>query len=625
MKERSGQGQAWKDFLPGEHKQKLDDSIVAFPIIPSPPASGSGGTTEDPKPLPKASGPNAQVDAIVPSRRVIRTGEIEFEIESFDAAQASVIKIIGGIKGGFIATVNSDKLANGKVKGSIVVRIPPEALDNFVLDLRRELGKGGELKGLRVGSQDVTKQYTDLESRLRAARTMQDRLLQMIKEGKGEIKQLLEAEKELGVWRTKIEEMEGERRYYDNQVALSTLTITLAEKEIKAAAGLTENEQVKTGIEVEDVEKAQQQLLAAVAEAKGRVTKSEMKQVGAGQFNATVNFEVAPEQSGILRDRLKQLGLTARLEIERVQQAEGGTPQKDAKIKRGETQFFVQLYNAFQMAPREQTTLTVASTDVATAYRTLREAVVRAKGRVLKANLDEHERRNVTGELEFDVRRADEPAVLTALAAAGEVTSRVVGRASEDESSTDTKVRFRTTFVSAEHLPPRERTTLTIEVADVEQSAATFAAQVSEAKGRVVKSDVSHERSGRVSAQLTYDVPLAAAGSLAERFKSAGVVRVQQTARDAQAPDGKFALARLDVQLSNTDLIVPRDDGVWPQVKKGLSWSANVLLLSVSWLIVGLCVVLPWALVGFGAYRVVRRLSRQPAAPSSSPQASGVA
>src|SRR5262249_39852809 len=146
---------------------------------------------------------------------------------------------------------------------------------------------------------------------------------------------------------------------------------------------------------------------------------------------------------------------------------------------------------------------------------------------------------------------------------------------------------------------------------------ATFAAQVTEAKGRVFKSDVSHERNGRVSAQLIYYVPLAAGGSLAERFKAAGVVRMQQTARDAEAPDGKYALARLEVTLSNAELIVPRDDGVMPQVKKGLSWSANMLLLSVSWLIVGLCVVLPWGLAGYGAYRLVRRLSRPSAAPAT--------
>ena len=92
------------------------------------------------------------------------------------------------------------------------------------------MAKSGELKNQRIISMDVTKQYTDIESRLRAARTMEERLIQIIKIGKGEIKDLVAAERELGVWRTKIEEMEGEIRYYGNQVSLSTLTIQARRK-----------------------------------------------------------------------------------------------------------------------------------------------------------------------------------------------------------------------------------------------------------------------------------------------------------------------------------------------------------------------------------------------------------
>ena len=154
---------------------------------------------------------------------------MEFEVVSFDASLETITKLITSIKGAFVATVNSEKLPNGKVKGSITVRTPPEALDELVLTLRRELGKTGELKGVKISSQDITKMYSDLESRLRASRTMETRLLQIIKEGKGEIKQLLEAERELGVWRTKIEELEGEIRYYANLASLSTLTISLVE------------------------------------------------------------------------------------------------------------------------------------------------------------------------------------------------------------------------------------------------------------------------------------------------------------------------------------------------------------------------------------------------------------
>src|SRR5262249_5628881 len=247
------------------------------------------------------------------------------------------------------------------VRGTIVVRVPPERLDGLVLDLRKELGKAGELKSQRIGSQDITKQYTDLESRLKAARTMEARLLEIIKSGKGEIKDLLAAEKELGVWRTRIEEFEGEKRYYDNLVSLSTLTITLSEKELRAPAVITEIERVNMGVEVEDVDKAQRAVVAAVTEAKGRITKSELKQHAAGQFSAVIPFEVGPEMSGPLRDRLRQLGTVTRLEIDRVQQPQDGSvPLHDTKSRRAETQFFLSLYNIVNVAPRETVHLNLA-------------------------------------------------------------------------------------------------------------------------------------------------------------------------------------------------------------------------------------------------------------------------
>jgi hypothetical protein len=551
-----------------------------------------------------------------PARRVvIRSGDIEFEVDSFDSAVATVTKLVTAINGGFVATVNSEKLPNGKVKGSVTVRVPPEHLDGLVLDLRKELGKVGELKGQKIGSQDVTKQYTDLESRLKAARTMEQRLLQVIKEGKGEIKALLEAERELGVWRTKIEEIEGELRYFSNLAALSTLTVTIAEKEIRAAAGITESERVQAGVEVEDVDKAYQQALAAVIEAKGRVTKSELKQLAAGQFNATLHFEVSPEAAGPMRDRLRQLGRVARLEIDRVQQAEGGTVPKDAKVKRGDTVFLVQLYNLANIAPRETAVIHVAATDVSAAYAALRDAVGKAAGRVITAQLNETDRQNVSAQVDFEVRRTHEAEVRAALDAAGEVVSRQVGRAPESDSVTDTKVLYRATLLSAARLRPREVTTLAVEVEDVNAAVAVFGAQVAEAKGRQVDSQSAHESNGRVTSRVVYEVPLAAAGGLVEKFKTAGVVRVYQSARDPQVPDTRFATARVEVTVSNADRIVGQ--GVWPQVRRGLSYSASVLLTSLTWVVFGLCVVLPWAIVGYGGYRVVRRVVRGPAAPAA--------
>jgi hypothetical protein len=597
----------WKGGEKGEQlvRQAPPRQVKAYPAqqvtIPAP---------ADAAPAPEPASPR---------KIVIRSGEMEFEIESFDAAVATVTKLVIGTSGGYVDTVNSEKLPNGRVKGSIALRVPPDRLDSLVLDLRKELGKGGELKGQRIGSQDITKQYTDLESRLRAARTMEGRLLQMIKDGKGEIKQLLEAEKELGTWRTKIEECEGELRYFGNLVALSTLKIALEEKGIGAAAAITECERVQTGIEVDDVDKALQNAVTAVAEANGRVTKSELKQLAAGQFNATLHCEVSPTAAGPFRDRLSQQGRVARLEIDRVQTSEGGQAARNAKVTRGDTQFLVQFYNLANVAPRETRTLLIAVPDVAAGYQSLREAIAKTRGRVLTSRLDEQDRQNVTAQLDFEVPRADEAALSAALASAGEMVARNAARATDGENLTDAKVLFRTALVSAGRLRPRETTTLAVEVPDVDAAIAVLKAQVGEASGRSVDAQAAHERGGRVTARLIYDMPLSAASALVEKVKAAGIVRVQQSAQDQQAPDGKLATARLDVTLSNTDLIVAKDDGLWPQVRRGLSLSAVVLLTSVTWVVFGLCVVLPWALVGYGGYRVFRWLVPKGAGATPAP------
>ncbi len=190
--------------------------------------------------------------------KIIRTGEMEFEVDSFDNAIKSIDKLIDNVKGGFKLTGEGRKQPNGKMRGNVVVRMPPQHLDKFVEDVRAILEKTGELKMQRIGSQDVTKQFTDTESELKAARAVEKRLLAIIENKKGEVKDLVAAEKELGTWRTKIEKMEGEIRYYANQVALSTLTINLVEKEIAAAAALVVNGTVKMRIEVDNVSKARE-------------------------------------------------------------------------------------------------------------------------------------------------------------------------------------------------------------------------------------------------------------------------------------------------------------------------------------------------------------------------------
>jgi hypothetical protein len=546
-----GQTDRNKDLsLPTHGFDDIDGSIVAQK---TPVKSGEQKANQGTEPAPPAPPPS-------PRRIIIRTGELEFEIESFDNSVAAILKLVNAAKGAFVSTINSDKLPNGKVRGTLEVRIPPELLDNFVLDLRKELTKSGELKNQVIRSQEITKQYVDLESKLRAARAMEERLLAIIKDGKGQIKDLLAAEKELGEWRTKIEGFEGELRYYANQAAYSTLTIKLYEKNIRTAASVTESERVQAGLEVEDVEKAHQAALKAIYDAKGRVTRSELKQHAAGQFNAILHFEVPYDAAGPLRDRLRQLGTMVRLQVDRVQHTEDGGPApKDGKIERGPTLFLVSIYNLANVAPRETVILRLAAADVPAVFSKLRGVIAVAKGHVLNAQLDEKDRKNITAQVDFDVSRQGEGEVLAALVAAGETLTRQVNRVPENDNVTDAKVLYRVSLVDADSIQPRETVVVRIAAADVPAAYQKLRDAVAKAKSRVFTAQLNEQDRRNITAQLDFSLRRGDEVVLQTTLKGVGETLSRQTTRQPESPNLTDAKMLFQVTLFDVDNVQPRE------------------------------------------------------------------
>jgi hypothetical protein len=161
-------------------------------------------------------------------------------------------------------------------------------------------------------------------------------------------------------------------------------------------------------------------------------------------------------------------------------------------------------------------------------------------------------------------------------------------------------------------MAPRDVHVLAIEVHDVDVTADAITKRVHESDGRTVDANVSRERDGRVTGKLVFEVPLRAADDLLTRIKATGTVRVQRSSRNPQIPDSPLAVARLEITLSNQELIVPSDDGLWPQMRKGLSNSLVAIFWSLSWVTFGVLFLLPWGLIVYAVYRIVLRMRRSP-------------
>ncbi len=259
------------------------------------------------------------------NRKIIRSGTLELEVDSFEKSSHAVDAVLKDT-GGYVASSTTQKLPNGKVRGEITVRVPAERFDEALARLR-ELG---DVKNQSLGAQDVTKQYVDLESQLRNKRTLEERLLELLKKSKGNVKELLEVEKELGTVRAAIEQIEGEFKYLSHRIALSTLTLRLAEKEIGQPFEylLTQSAQVR--LAAHDVPTAYERAQEVVRQAGGVITNRNLQLLPNHAASAVLQARLDMDRFPQAVEDLKKLGEAAEASVTQEQQSIGGDPDKAA-------------------------------------------------------------------------------------------------------------------------------------------------------------------------------------------------------------------------------------------------------------------------------------------------------
>src|SRR5436190_7242896 len=238
----------------------------------------------------------------VANRKLIRNATVELEIVSFDDA-VQKITAFAKEERGYVATTSSEKQANGKLRGEVIVKVLPENLDRFLQKIRGV----GELKNQTLGTEDVTKAYFDTDVRLKNARVMEQRLIDMLKTKTGKVSDLLQVEKELGRVREEIEKMQGELKYWDSQVQFATVTISLAEKDMEEPAAFLLKERAQLALYAPDVEKIYNDI-KALASPKVQFTNAQLNRDYSGRVSAQMSMLIAPEESDAVIGRVKGFG-----------------------------------------------------------------------------------------------------------------------------------------------------------------------------------------------------------------------------------------------------------------------------------------------------------------------------
>jgi hypothetical protein len=174
----------------------------------------------------KSSSKDEKAEAAIPAKapeKIIRNASTRFKVNSI-AQVTDSIKIIAAKYGAYVSNENLNN-GNGNLENQIVIRVPQLNFDKLLQDV---MSKADYVDYKNVTADDVTAEFTDVQTRLRTKRAVLERYYELMNRA-GKITDVLEVEDKIRVLQEEIESMEGRLKLMSDRSAYSTITVTLYE------------------------------------------------------------------------------------------------------------------------------------------------------------------------------------------------------------------------------------------------------------------------------------------------------------------------------------------------------------------------------------------------------------
>ncbi len=374
----------------------------------------------------------------VVNRKLIRNATVELEIASFDNA-VQKITAFANEEHGYVATTDSEKQANGKLRGQVAVKVLPENLDRFLQKIRSL----GELKNQTLGTEDVTKAYFDTDARLKNAHVMEQRLIDMLKTKTGKVSDLLQVEKELSRVREEIEKMQGDLKYWDSQVQFATVTMSLAEKDMEEPAAFLLRERAQLALYAPDVERIYNEIKSlASSRSRGmQITNAQLNRDYSGRVSAQVSMLIAPEESDGVIGRVKAFGRVENFQIQTQRTAQGGNPaaagSENARTKRDKVQLNIAISREEQEQAFQQTSLRIRTSSVDEKAKELRALAEKQGGRIRSSTFSRDPDGRAVANVSLRVPMKNYLAIMQSLDSLGKVENVSVQRQDRTDAQID--------------------------------------------------------------------------------------------------------------------------------------------------------------------------------------------
>ncbi len=182
-----------------------------------------------------APGVNAYAaDTAITNRIVIRNANLTIVVSDPGQAMESILKLADNM-GGFV--VNSQLYQRGIQNGvqvqeaSVSIRVPADRLEEARSTIKAMVADPKtDILSDNVTGQDVTQEYTDLQSRLRNEEDAADQL-RKIMDTATKPEDVLQIFNQLKQVNEQIEVLKGQIKYYDESAAMSEISVSIQAKE----------------------------------------------------------------------------------------------------------------------------------------------------------------------------------------------------------------------------------------------------------------------------------------------------------------------------------------------------------------------------------------------------------
>jgi len=536
---------------------------------------------------------------VVDTRKLIRNAQLDLEVKSFQAAMDQITALTKAA-GGYVDTSNSQKGGNGKLQGTVVVKVLPQNLDAFLLKLR-DLG---QLDNQSVSTDDVTKDYFDTQARLDNSRRMETQLQDLLKHANSKVSDLLQVERELGRVRGEIEQMQGQLKLYDFQVQYATVTMQMREKDLNQTAAYLLREQDEFSLFSTDVEGTFQKARQSVDNFKAQVLVANLVHNSGSDVSAELVVMVAPDQIEPFLAEVRSLGRVANFtrQTQRVAKDGGNSDNPADQTLTEKDKVQVHLAIRSDDETRKQVALTVVAKAVDDALDQAKtSALANAGVEILNSSLNKSAQGQSTAQLTVRVPGQNYLALITAFKALGRTDTLSIQR--NDNSGPGANGDDAPVIVSlalTDDDAPLQETEMSVLGADVDSEAQQIKKDAAAAGVEVKASSFERQPDGTELAQMTFRLPMSKYPTFVESVKTLGRVETLSVRRDDrpdQTRTDETAPVEITLHLHNQGDIVAEDRGLWATLRQTFGDGAGALFTSVRTIGVLVAFIAPWVVM----------------------------